>query len=127
MAIEGDKAAVAFSATEGLEPPLRNLITFARAGASFRAKKLCSNMLMTEIDPDQVRKEDLAAGQGTRFGQVWTVVPRSGPLEQQAASARKLNSADTDGFAGIQAGPRRALAAQPPQIKARSAQCQLFS
>ena len=47
MAIEGDKArvtkqqwrtvvismaAVAFSATAGLEPPLRNLITFARAG-----------------------------------------------------------------------------------------------
>ena len=55
MAIEGDKArvtkqqwrtvvisiaAVAFSATAGLEPPLRNLITFARAGASFSAKQL---------------------------------------------------------------------------------------
>ena len=57
MAVEGDKArvtkqqwrtvvisiaAVAFSATAGLEPPLRNLITFARAGASFSAKQLQS-------------------------------------------------------------------------------------
>ena len=79
MAIEGDKArvtrqqwrtvvlsmaAVAFSATAGLEPPLRNLITFARAGASFSAKQLCSSVLMAGMDPDQVLKEDLAAGQG---------------------------------------------------------------
>ena len=54
-------AAVAFSATAGLEPPLRNLITFARAGASFSAKQLCSSVLMAEMDPEQVLKEDLAA------------------------------------------------------------------
>ena len=55
MAIEGAKArvtkqqwrtvvisiaAVAFSATAGLEPPLRNLINFASAGASFSTKQL---------------------------------------------------------------------------------------
>ena len=57
-------AAVAFSATAGLEPPLRNLINFARAGASFSAKQLCSSVLMAGMDPDQVLKEDLAAGQG---------------------------------------------------------------
>ena len=57
-------AAVAFSATAGLEPPLRNLITFARAGASFSAKQLCSSVLMAGMDPEQVLKEDLAAGQG---------------------------------------------------------------
>ena len=63
MAVEGDKArvtkqkwrtvvislaAVTFSATAGLEPPLRNLITFARAGASFSAKQLCSSVLRLE-------------------------------------------------------------------------------
>ena len=64
MAVEGDKAAVAhcddlnggsgLSATAGLEPPLRNLINFARAGASFSAKQLCSSVLMAGMDPDQV-------------------------------------------------------------------------
>ena len=57
-------AALAFSATAGLEPPLRNLITFARAGARFSAKQLCSSVLMAGMDPDQVLKEDLAAAQG---------------------------------------------------------------
>ena len=57
-------AAVAFSAIAGLEPPLRNLIKFARAGASFSAKQLCSSVLMAGMDPDQVLKEDLAAGEG---------------------------------------------------------------
>ena len=79
MAIEGDKArvtkqwrtvvisvaAMGFSATAGLEPPLRNLITFARAGTSFSAKQLCSSVLMAGMDPEQVLNEDLAAGQGT--------------------------------------------------------------
>ena len=69
-------AAVAFSATAGLEAPLRNLINFARAGASFSAKQLCSSVLMAGMDPDQVLKEDLAAGQGmihTRIGtKRWT-------------------------------------------------------
>ena len=53
-------AAVAFSATAGLEPPLRNLITFA----SFSAKQHCSSVLMAGMDPEQVLNEDLAAGQG---------------------------------------------------------------
>ena len=47
-------AAVAFSATAGLEPPLRNLINFARAGASYSAKQLCSSVLMAGMDPEQV-------------------------------------------------------------------------
>ena len=96
MAIEGDKArvtkqqwrtvvisvaAVAFSATAGLEPPLRNLITFARAGASFSAKQLCSSVLMAGMDPDRMLREDLAAGQGliqTR------IEPRAGRVEASA-------------------------------------------
>ena len=79
MAVESDKArvtkqqwrtvgismaAVAFSATAGLEPLLRKLITFARAGASFSAKQLCSSVLMAGMDPDRVLKQDLAAGKG---------------------------------------------------------------
>jgi hypothetical protein len=56
--------AVAYSATAGLEPPLQKLINFARAGASFSAKQLCSSVLMAGMDPDQVLKEDLAAGEG---------------------------------------------------------------
>ncbi len=74
-------AAVAFSATAGLEPPLRNLITFARAGASFSAKQLCSSVLMAGMDPDQVLKEDLTAGQGmirTR------IKPNAGRVEASA-------------------------------------------
>ena len=63
-------AAVAFSVTAGLEPPLRNLITFARAGASFSAKQLCSSVLMAGMDPDQVLKEDLATGQGMIHTQI---------------------------------------------------------
>ena len=74
-------AAVAFSATAGLEQPLRNLINFAKAGASFSAKQLCSRVLMAGMDPDQVLKEDLAAGQGliqTR------IEPRAGRVEASA-------------------------------------------
>ena len=44
-------AAVAFSATAGLEPPLRNLVNFAKAGTSFIAKQLCSGVLMAGMDP----------------------------------------------------------------------------
>ena len=57
-------AAVAFRATAGLESPLRNLFNFARAGASFSAKQLCSSVLMAGMDPDQVLKQDLVAGKG---------------------------------------------------------------
>ena len=49
-------AAVAFSATASVEPPLRNLINFARAGASYSAKQLCSSVLMAGMDSDQVLK-----------------------------------------------------------------------
>ena len=96
MAIEGDKArvtkqqwrtvvismaAVAFSATAGLEPPLRKLITFAKAGTSFSAKQLCSSVLVAGMDPDQVLKQDLAAGKGmiqTR------IEPNAGRVEASA-------------------------------------------
>ena len=96
MAIEGDKArvtkqqwrtvvismaAVAFSATAGLEPPLRNLITFARAGASFSVKQLCSSVLMAGMDPEQVLKEDLAAGQGMIHTRI---KPNAGRVEASA-------------------------------------------
>ena len=96
MAIEGDKArvtkqqwrtvvisvaAVAFSATAGLEPPLRNLITFARAGASFSAKQLCSSVLMAGMDPEQVLNEDLAAGQGMIHTRI---KPNAGRVEASA-------------------------------------------
>ena len=74
-------AAVAFSATAGLEPPLRNLITFARAGASFSAKQLCSSVLMAGMDPDQVLKEDLAAGQGMIHTRI---KPNAGRVEASA-------------------------------------------
>ena len=57
-------AAVSFSAAAGLEPPLRNLITFARAGTRFSAKQLCSGVLMAGMDPDRMLREDLALGQG---------------------------------------------------------------
>ena len=57
-------AALAFSATAGLGPQLRNLINFARAGANFSAKQLCSRVLMAGMDPNQVLKEDLSTGQG---------------------------------------------------------------
>ena len=96
MAVEGDKArvtkqqwrtvvismaAVAFSATAGLEPPLRKLITFAKTGTSFSAKQLCSSVLMAGMDPEQVLNEDLAAGQGmihTRIN------PNAGRVEASA-------------------------------------------
>ena len=96
MAIEGDKArvtkqqwrtvmisiaAVAFSATAGLEPPLRNLIKFARAGASFSAKQLCSSVLMAGMDPEQVLHEDLAAGQGMIHTRI---KPNAGRVEASA-------------------------------------------
>ncbi len=96
MAIEGDKArvtkqqwrtvvisiaAVALSATAGLEPPLRNLITFARAGASFSAKQLCSSVLMAGMDPEQVLNEDLAAGQGMIHTRI---KPNAGRVEASA-------------------------------------------
>ena len=74
-------AAVAFSATAGLEPPLRNLITFARAGASFSAKQLCSSVLMAGMDPEQVLKEDLAAGQGMIHTRI---KPNAGRVEASA-------------------------------------------
>ena len=74
-------AAMAFSATAGLEPPLRNLITFARAGASFSAKQLCSSVLMAGMDPEQVLKEDLAAGQGMIHTQI---KPNAGRVEASA-------------------------------------------
>ena len=56
-------AAVTFSAEGALEPPLRNLIKFARAGTSFNAKQLCSGVLMAGLDPDRMLREDLANGQ----------------------------------------------------------------
>ncbi len=74
-------AAVAFSATAGLETPLRNLINFARAGASFSAKQLCSSVLMAGMDPDQVLKEDLAAGQGMIHTRI---EPNAGRVEASA-------------------------------------------
>ena len=80
MAVEGDKAAVAhvvistaavaFSVTAGLEPQLRNLVNFAKAGTSFIAKQLCSGVLMAGMDPDQMLKEDLADGQGMIHTQI---------------------------------------------------------
>ena len=57
-------AAVAFSAAAGVEPPVRNLITFAKAGTHFTAKHLCSGVLMAGMDPDRMLNEDLAAGKG---------------------------------------------------------------
>ena len=57
-------AAVAFSTAAGLEPPLRHLIIFAKAGTSFSAKQLCSGVLMAGMDPDRMLSEDLAAGKG---------------------------------------------------------------
>ena len=63
-------AAVAFSVTAGLEPPLRNLVNFAKAGTSFIAKQLCSGVLMAGMDPDQMLKEDLADGQGMIHTQI---------------------------------------------------------
>ena len=63
-------AAVAFSVTAGLEPPLRNLLNFAKAGTSFIAKQLCSGVLMAGMDPDQMLKEDLADGQGMIHTQI---------------------------------------------------------
>ena len=74
-------AAVAFSATAGLEPPLRNLITFAKAGTSFSAKQLCSSVLMAGMDPEQVLKEDLAAGQGMIHTRI---KPNAGRVEASA-------------------------------------------
>ena len=63
-------AAVAFSITASLEPPLRNLLNFAKAGTSFIAKQLCSGVLMAGMDPDQMLKEDLADGQGMIHTQI---------------------------------------------------------
>ena len=63
-------AAVAFSVTAGLEPPLRSLVNFAKAGTSFIAKQLCSGVLMAGMDPDQMLKEDLADGQGMIHTQI---------------------------------------------------------
>ena len=57
-------AAVAFSVVAGLEPPLRQLITFAKAGTNFSAKQLCSGVLMAQMDPERMLSEDLAAGKG---------------------------------------------------------------
>ena len=57
-------AAVAFSTAAGLEPPLRHLIIFAKAGTSFSAKQLCSGVLMAGMDPDRMLSEDLAASKG---------------------------------------------------------------
>ena len=73
--------AVAYSATAGLEPPLQKLINFARAGASFSAKQLCSSVLMAGMDPDQVLKEDLAAGQGMIHTRI---EPNTGRVEASA-------------------------------------------
>ena len=69
-------AAVAFSVTAGLEPPLRNLVNFAKAGTSFIAKQLCSGVLMAGMDPDQMLKEDLADGQGIIHTQIEPSVGR---------------------------------------------------
>jgi len=55
---------VAFSVVAGLEPPLRQLITFAEVGTRFSAKQLCSGVLMAQMDPERMLSEDLAAGQG---------------------------------------------------------------
>ena len=73
--------AVAYSATAGLEPPLQKLINFARAGASFSAKQLCSSVLMAGMDPEQVLKEDLAAGQGMIHTRI---KPNAGRVEASA-------------------------------------------
>ena len=63
-------AAVAFSITAGLEPPLRKLVNFAKAGTSFIAKQLWSSVLMAGMDPDKMLKEDLADGQGMIHTQI---------------------------------------------------------
>ena len=55
---------MAFSVVAGLEPPLRQLITFAKAGTNFSAKQLCSGVLMAQMDPERMLSEDLAAGKG---------------------------------------------------------------
>ena len=57
-------SAVAFSVAAGAEPPLRNLITFAKAGTRFSAKHLCSSVLMAGMEPDRILSEDLAAAKG---------------------------------------------------------------
>lgn len=55
---------MAFSVVASIEPPLRQLITFAKAGTSFSAKQLCSGVLMAGMDPERMLREDLAAGRG---------------------------------------------------------------
>ena len=55
---------MAFSVVAGLEPPLRQLITFAEVGTRFSAKQLCSGVLMAQMDPERMLSEDLAAGEG---------------------------------------------------------------
>ena len=57
-------AAVTFSITACLEPPLGNRVFFAKARKNFIAKQLCSGALMAGMDPDQMQREDLADGHG---------------------------------------------------------------
>jgi len=74
-------AAVAFSAAAALEPPLRSLINFAKAGTSFSAKQLCSSVLMAGMDPERMLREDLAVGKGLIQTKI---VPNSGRVEASA-------------------------------------------
>ena len=55
---------MSFSTAAGVDPPLRHLITFAKAGTRFSAKQLCSGVLMAGMDPDRMLNEDLAVGKG---------------------------------------------------------------
>ena len=47
----------------------------------FSAKQLCSSVLMAEMDPEQVLKEDLAAGQGMIHTRI---KPNAGRVEASA-------------------------------------------
>ena len=74
-------AAVAFSTAAALEPPLRRLINFAKAGTSFSAKQLCSSVLMAGMDPERMLREDLTVGKGLNQTKI---VPSSGRIEASA-------------------------------------------
>ena len=91
MTVEGDKAAMAHcgdlhggsglqrysrTGTSAAEPD-----QFRQSGASFSAKQLCSSVLMAGMDPDQVLKEDLAAGQGMIHTRI---KPNAGRVEASA-------------------------------------------
>ena len=74
-------SAVAFSTAAGLDPMLRNLIHFAKAGTSFSAKQLCTGVLVAGMDPDQMLNEDLAIGEGL----IQTKIDRAGGRVEASA------------------------------------------